>query len=102
MGSVQLIKEMVNDGINENPETNKRRFGAQQNLLSVWSVSTSCALENRKKKENFKDFMSTHPVFVISHIAKHIIQVEDSPITMLQPVNLQPVAGILQNKEATR
>lgn len=46
--------------------------------------------------------MSTHPVFVISHIAKHIIQVEDSPITMLQPVNLQPVARILQNKEATR
>lgn len=54
MGSVQLIKEMVNDGINENPETDKRRFGAQQNLLSVWSVSTSCALENRKKKKILK------------------------------------------------
>lgn len=51
MGSVQLIKEMVNDGINENPETDKRRFGAQQNLLSVWLVSTSCALENRKKRK---------------------------------------------------
>lgn len=40
----------------------------------------------------------THPVFVVGHIAEHIIQVEDASITVLQPVNLQPVTSILKKR----
>ena len=41
----------------------------------------------------------THPVFVVSHVAEDIVQVEDAAVAVLQPVNLQPVAGILKDRE---
>lgn len=47
-------------------------------------------------------YLVTHPVFVISHVAEDIIQVEDAAVTVFQPVNLQPVAHILKNREMGR
>lgn len=38
---------------------------------------------------------STHPIFVIHHIAQHIILVQNTTIAMFQPVHLNPVAGVL-------
>lgn len=43
--------------------------------------------------------MTTHPVFVVRHITEDIIQVQDAPIAVFHPVNLQPVAGVLRNTE---
>lgn len=40
----------------------------------------------------------THPVFIIHHIQQHIVQVQDAPVAMFQPVDLDPVAGILHTE----
>lgn len=40
----------------------------------------------------------THPVFVVSHVAQDVVQVEDAAVAVLQPVNLQPVGGVLKHK----
>lgn len=41
----------------------------------------------------------THPVFVIHHITQHVIQVQDAPVSMFQPVDLDPVADVLKEKQ---
>ncbi len=41
----------------------------------------------------------THPIFVIHHITQHVIQVQYASISMFQPVDLHPVAGVLEEKK---
>lgn len=41
----------------------------------------------------------THPVFVIHNIAQHVIHIQNASISMFQPVDLDPVAGVLEEKK---
>lgn len=41
----------------------------------------------------------SYPVFVISNITEDVVQVQDAAVAVLQPVNLQPVAGVLKEEE---
>lgn len=42
----------------------------------------------------------THPVFVVHNIAQHVVLVQYASISMFQPVDLDPIAGVLnKNKE---
>lgn len=41
----------------------------------------------------------THPVFVIHDVAQHVIHVQNASIAMLQPVDLDPVVGVLKKEE---
>lgn len=40
----------------------------------------------------------THPVFVIHNIRQHVIHIQNATISMFQPVDLDPVAGVLEKK----
>lgn len=42
---------------------------------------------------------ASYPVFVISNITEDVVQVQDAAVAVLQPVNLQPVAGVLKEEE---
>lgn len=44
----------------------------------------------------------SHSVFVISHITQNIIQVQNSSITVFQPVHLNPVLFTLRERETER
>lgn len=40
----------------------------------------------------------THPVFVISYITQHIIQIKDTAVPMFEPVHLNPVGLVLRRE----
>lgn len=40
----------------------------------------------------------THPVFVIHNIAQRVIHIQNTTISVLQPVNLDPVVGLLKEE----
>lgn len=42
---------------------------------------------------------TAHPIFVVHHVAQHVIQVQNASISMFQPVDLDPVAGVLEEEE---
>lgn len=41
-------------------------------------------------------YIRTYNVFVIGHITEDIIQVKDSAIPVFQPIDLDPIAGVLE------
>lgn len=41
----------------------------------------------------------THPVFVVYNIRQHVIHIQNATISMFQPVDLDPVAGVLGEKK---
>lgn len=51
-----------------------------------------------KQEKSYLSY-STYPVFVIYHITQHIIKVQNAAIPMFQPVDLNPIAGVLEKNE---
>lgn len=43
----------------------------------------------------------THPVFVIRHVTQHVVQVQDASVSVFQPVDLDPVTGVLKKQGET-
>lgn len=43
--------------------------------------------------------VDSYPVLVISNITEDVVQVQDAAVAVLQPVNLQPVVGVLTEEK---
>lgn len=82
-------------------------FNGAHTLLPFWKLATpqqetgndhSGQEKQIKQKAARAHSRWTHPVFVIHYIAQHVIHVQNAAIPVLQPVDLDPVAGVLKDK----
>ena len=74
-------KEKVNGKRLENKQINKI---CNIPLLSILQTNTQTL---------------TYPVFVVHYVTQHIIQVQNAPISMFQPVDLHPIADVLEEEK---
>lgn len=54
---------------------------------------------NTERRQKESGSAPSYPVFVIGHVTEDVVQVQDAAVAVLQPVNLQPVAGVLEEEE---
>lgn len=68
-------------------ENRKRPLSEQRHITHKPARSHSCR---------------THPVFVIHDVTQHVVHIQNTSISVLQPVDLDPVVGVLEEEAVIR
>lgn len=75
----------------------EEKRGQKKEEMTIWEGREDEIKLKKKKKALFHSISpATHPVFVVHDVAQHVVHIQDASISVLQPVDLHPVAGVLQ------